>query len=338
LGKFNCEFSSFAPALLLWKIALMHKFYRLLAVVALFGWLAGTARGDTFHLIDGSTITGEIISMNETGVVLKAPDGQYLDRTPWGKLAQADLIELKQNPKAAIYVEPFIEITQEEKMKKTEIDVKEVAERLPRPPRTSIFAAMFSSTIGLFALFMMYAANIYAAYEISIFRAQSPALVCGLAAVVPVIVPIVFLSMPPNIKKKEAPVEQLPQQSFIDPGTEAAMQAEAEAQVVAEAAAAAGKPLAPALPPTKTFARGQFTFNRRFFETQMPGFFAMARPEADREMVLSVKSARGTYVAQRISRISPNEMYITVLKGHASEDISIPFLEIQEVQIKHKDA
>ncbi len=303
------------------------------------GLLAGIARADTFHLTDGTTLTGDIISMDERGVVLKGPDGQYLDRTPWGKFSQEDLKQLHDNnPKAAPLVESFIEISPSEKMKKTEIEVKEVAERLKRPARTSLVAAMFSAPLGLFALFLMYAANIYASYEIAIFRAQSPALVCGLSAVVPVLVPIVFLSMPPNLKKKEVPVEPLPQQQFIDPGTEAAMQAEADAQVAAEAAAASGKALAPALPPTKTFARGQFTFNRRFFETQLPGFFAMVRSEADRDMVLTVKSSRGTHVAQRISRISPNEMYLTVQKGHATEEVVVPFLELQEVQVKHKDA
>ena len=70
----------------------------------------------------------------------------------------------------------------------------------------------------------------------------------------------------------------------------------------------------------------------------MPGFFAVMRPEADKEMVLVFKSARGTHMAQRISRISPNEIYLQVQKGHASEEVIVPFGEIQEVVLKHKDA
>jgi hypothetical protein len=107
-----------------------------------------------------------------------------------------------------------------------------------------------------------------------------------------------------------------------------------QAAATAAYAAAAG----PVLPPTKTFPRGQFTFNRRFFETQMPGYFAVHRPEADKEMVMTIKANRGTYVIQRISRISPNDMYVQVQKGHASEEVMLPFVEIQEVQLKHKDA
>ena len=34
----------------------------------------------------------------------------------------------------------------------------------------------------------------------------------------------------------------------------------------------------PAIPPTVTYQRGQFTFNRRFFETKFPGFFGVVLP------------------------------------------------------------
>jgi hypothetical protein len=86
------------------------------------------------------------------------------------------------------------------------------------------------------------------------------------------------------------------------------------------------------------FPRGQFTFNRRFFETKFPGFFGMIRRDADKDMVLLVKSSRGEFVAHRISRITANEIYLDVRKGAASQEVSVPFGEIREVQLKHKDA
>ena len=129
----------------------------------------------------------------------------------------------------------------------------------------------------------------------------------------------------------------------MDENLEAAIAAEQEATPGNPAkstrrAAAGVAAAASTLPATKTFPRGQFTFNRRFFETQVPTFFAVVRSEADKDMVLSVKSLRGTHTVQRISRISSNEMYVQVQKGHASEEIVVPFAEIQEVQLKHKDA
>ena len=55
-----------------------------------------------------------------------------------------------------------------------------------------------------------------------------------------------------------------------------------------------------------TYQRGQFTFNRRFFETKFPGFFGVVRRDSEKDLVLVVKSARGLYVGQRIARIASN--------------------------------
>ena len=40
----------------------------------------------------------------------------------------------------------------------------------------------------------------------------------------------------------------------------------------------------------------------------------------------------------RISRITPNELYLEVIKNNVSAEEMIPFLEVTEVQIRHKDA
>ncbi len=295
----------------------------------------GLAKAETFHLTDGQTVSGEIVSIDDKGIVLKQPDGSYGERLPWAKFSQPDLKDLEQNPKAAPYVEPFIEVSQADKMAKMEIDIKPVP-RLTRPTGHSFIGAMFTSAIGIFTLFLLYAGNLYAAYEISVFRAQPVGLVCGVAAVAPLVGPLIFLAMPTRLHKKEAEWQAPPPEETADAGLATAIAADTTANAGTEAAPAA--PAAAALPPTKTFQRGQFTFNRRFFETQLPSFFAVVRAEADRDMVFTVKATRGTYIAQRITRISGNEIYLHVQKGNASEDVIIPFIEVQEVQIKHKDA
>jgi len=94
----------------------------------------------------------------------------------------------------------------------------------------------------------------------------------------------------------------------------------------------------PAIPETVVYQRGQFTFNRRFFETKFSGFFGVVRRDADRDMVLVVKSSRGEYVGQRISRIAANDLHLQVQRGHASEEVMIPFVEVQEVRLRHKNA
>jgi hypothetical protein len=317
--------------------------YRFFVFLCLWGLLAGIASAETLHLTDGQTVTGEVVSMDGTGIILKQADGSYGERIPWGKIAQADLKELDNNPKAAQYVEPFIEPGQEEKVKKTDVEIKDFP-HLPRSTGHSLPAALFTSPMGIFMLLLIYGANFYAAYEVSVFRAQPVGLVCGVSAVLPIFGPIIFLSMPPKLRKKEATWQAAEKQ--VDTGIAAVIAADqaVPAEVVAAETGAAGspaapaQPAAPALPPTKTFARGQYTFNRRFFETQMPAFFAVSRPEAEKDKVLLVKSSRGTHIAQRISRISASELFLQVQKGQASEEVAVPFLEIQEVQLKHKDA
>lgn len=284
-----------------------------------------------------------MISMDGSGFILKNPDGSYGDRMPWTKLAQADLKELEQNPKAAQWVEPFIEPDPNERMKRTEVEIKDYP-KLAHPAGHSLAAALFTTPIGLLMILLLYAGNIYAAYEISLFRAQKPGLVCGVAAVAPVVGPIIFLSMPTNLKPKEQTWQTAAEQQ-VDPNLAAAIAAEevATAEVATAEAAPGGLHVAhataaPAVPQGKSYVRGQFTFNRRFFETQMPAFFAISRPEAEKDKILVVKASRGQYIAQRISRITANDMTLQVNKGHASEEVVIPFVEIQEVHIKHKDA
>jgi hypothetical protein len=95
---------------------------------------------------------------------------------------------------------------------------------------------------------------------------------------------------------------------------------------------------AAALPQTTSYQRGQFTFNRRFIETKFPGFFGVVRRDADKDMVLVIKAARGEYIGQRISRIAANDLHLQVQHGHATEEVMVPFQEIQEIRLKHKDA
>ncbi len=317
---------------------MVHKIHGFCLCLTLCGLLAGVSQAETFHLADGQTTTGEIVAMDEKGIILKLADGQYADQMPWGKLSQADLKLLQQNPKAAPFVEPFIEVTQEDKLKRTEIDIKEVP-RLARPARQSLPAALFSSGIGIFILFLLYAGNLYATYEVSVFRARPTALVCGLAALAPGVAPIVFLSLPTHLKQKEAEW-QPPPETPLETAGEAVVAAEQSegAEGAGKSEPGSARPAAAVLPPTKTFLRGQFTFNRRFFETQLPMYFGVARPESEKDMVLTIKSARGTHIARRISRVTATDVQLQVQKGPASEDVTLPFIEIQEVRLKHKDA
>jgi len=79
-------------------------------------------------------------------------------------------------------------------------------------------------------------------------------------------------------------------------------------------------------------------FNRRFFETKFSGFFSVIRRPAEKDLVLVIKAARTQLVAQRITRIAANEAYFEVVQGGGRQEVMVPFADIQEIQLKHKDA
>jgi hypothetical protein len=54
--------------------------------------------------------------------------------------------------------------------------------------------------------------------------------------------------------------------------------------------------------------------------------------------VLAIKTNRGEFVGQRISRIAANDMHLEIQRGGATEEILIPFQEIQKITLRHKDA
>jgi hypothetical protein len=97
-------------------------------------------------------------------------------------------------------------------------------------------------------------------------------------------------------------------------------------------------PAAPKLPEPVVYRRGQTMFNRRFFETKLAGFLRMVPSDAERDMVITIKSARGEYMGNRISKLQPEDLTLQFHRGTASSDVTIPFTDIQEVTVKHKDA
>ncbi|HMP82359.1 MAG TPA: hypothetical protein PKA41_06585 [Verrucomicrobiota bacterium] len=315
----------------------MRSICYLLLGVLLSGWLVASAQAQSYELTDGSTISGEIIlPASADGLNFRLAQGKY-QRVPWDKFTQAALLELAKNPKLVTFVEPFIEPPEEERVKKTEIIVKPV-ERLERLEKGSLIGALFGTTIGLVALLLIYAGNLYSAYEISVVKAQSPLTVCGVCAALPVIGQIIFLCLPTRVEAiaekeadqaaaREAAVAQV-QASIGASAKEAGIQIARHSEAFDEQK----------IPETQVFSRGKFTFNRRFFETKFSGFFGVVRREADKDLTLTIKSARGEYQVQRISRITGNEMHLEVRKGGAAQEVTVPFTEVTEVQLKHKDA
>lgn len=310
--------------------------------LCLFVCSAVALRAETFELADGRTITGELLasSANDLGVQIKTGEGAY-ERFTWAEFTQNTLKELSQKPRLGQFVEPFVEIPVEERVKKTAVEIKP-APRLELPPKGSLLGGLFGSSVGIFTLLLIYGANIYAASEIARFRAYPVPMVCGIAAVAPFVGPIIFLCLPTKMEKSAAEVREAhaaAEAASANPfATAPAAAAEASAESGGLHFAAQAAPAAAELPETQVFQRGQFTFNRRFIETKFSPFFGVVRREADKDMELIIKSARGEFNVHRISRISAGDLHAEIHRGGASSEVVVPFAEIQEMKLKHKDA
>jgi hypothetical protein len=317
-------------------------------VITLICWMAmiaALATAGTFPLTDGTKIVGSPESITDNGVVFQLENGDYSPRTGWDKFTPEALKELmaeaKKDSERAL-LEPMVENLPQEVAKRKEIVIKSI-QPPDRPKHGGGIFALFASPVGWVILLVLYGANLFAAYEVSVYRRQPLARVCGLAAIpfFGVLSPIIYGAMPTQIPPPEI-LETEPAPEAAAAGPEGAVVAGAPApapETWAGADEAAPPAAAPAavLPEPVVFQRREFSFNRRFFETKFAGFFRVIPSEAEKDLVLVIKAARGEFVGRRISRITPNELYLEVVKNNVSEDEMIPLLEIAEVQIRHKD-
>ncbi|MGI8965144.1 MAG: hypothetical protein ACR2H1_03535, partial [Limisphaerales bacterium] len=267
------------------------------------GWilLAENIQSGTYTLTDGKTLAGDPIAADENGVVLKSSSGVFLPRASWIKFSADSLKKISaEKPQFAQFINPLLEEELPPPVEKKEMTIKPV-ERPERPTHGIGLFAIFLSPLGWIIFLILYAANIYAAYEIAAFKNEPARLVCGVAAVAPLIGPIIFLCLPSKYIV-HAPAETAPSESettvenpeaiseenvvveettppiapvSMQPQTPAAPAVVERPKLQPTLKLAAHEPPAPiaAAPPVVTFRRGEFSFNRRFFETKMPGFF-----------------------------------------------------------------
>ena len=79
-------------------------------------------------MTDGTSLTGDVISYNDNGVVFRLEGDKYSQRVPWTKFSQDALKQLANNPKIRPLAEPFIETAPVvERTKKAEVKVHEVS-------------------------------------------------------------------------------------------------------------------------------------------------------------------------------------------------------------------
>jgi len=319
----------------------MRRIFRPLFLLLWLAAGAATLHADSFGLTDGTTVTGDLLSADERGVMFKLPSGETSERVPWIKFSQEALKTMQKVPKAARYLEPFLDVDVSKKAQKRDVLIHEW-EKPSRQAAASFLGGFFGTGFGMLVLFLAYAASLYAAYEIAIVRAYPWPLVCGVAAVFPLLGPVVFLCLPTRVVS-HADESGGDWKSYEAEEAAAAAAAVAATEGGAEGgglqiAAATAAPAAPAMHPTERYPRGQFTFNRRFFETKFPSWFSVVRRDSDKELCILFKTARGNYTCTRFSRITANDLTLHVPEGTSARDVVVPFQEVQEVILKHKDS
>jgi hypothetical protein len=277
-------------------------------------------RADNFTLSDGSSVSGDVLKFDGNGLMVRIADNSYTN-VPWGRLSQDSLKQLSQNQKMAAYAQPFIEPSAPTHPAKSEITVKPVA-RMAHPAHPSVILGMVTSPVGLFILLAIYIANLVAAYEVGLIRARSPSQMIGTAAVLPIISPIVFLWMPmkqANAEAAEAEIVTAPSGQMEAPDQEVAI-----------------VPITEKAPETKVepliFARGKFTFNKRFVETKFAGF--LGEPKGDAlKYSMEVKTSKATYMVDRLMQVSPTEV---ILETTQPGQVTVLLADIQEVKLNPK--
>lgn len=307
----------------------------ILATMLAFALLSGAAE---IKLNNGDILKGEAASFSDDGVIVRLEIGGFSPRIPWGKLTQESLQSLLQNPDAREFVEPYIdvplEVREQERRRRKEIRVTEPPS-VPRVEgRINLFAAM-ANPLGFTLLGLLYAANLYSAVQIARFRGRPVGLVVAVSAIAPVIGPALFAAMPAvQAEGGEAESAAAPAATEGINPMQQALPAGLSGSGLGLAATGHGKAAGnPAY--TTVHNRSNATFDRRFFETKFSGFFRVVPSDAEKDLVIVIKTAKKELVAVRVSRISASEAHFQLQRG--SEE-SVPFSEIAEVSVRQKTA
>ncbi len=315
------------------------RWLRNLKWLLLCGWMGSALFAAEYKLIDGTALSGELITADKDAFVLKLDGGGYSTRTDWGKLSDESLLAMSRIPKAAKFVEPYVTLPSPEDVRRERpaLSITE-PQRVPKPrtekaapgrpdrntarPLTAILTPG-----GLFFLGAMYLANIFFGFEVARFKWRPPVLVCGVAAVAPIIGPLIFLSMP-----KWTPPEEVSATAEALEATSLTVADSGPSLVQQMGLRTGGSNAAPSEEYPRVFRKGEFTFNRRFIETQFSMFLPAAAPDESAGLVIDVTSNSGHVVANRINRLNASEAILQVVGG---DEAPVEYSAIQEITIRH---
>lgn len=289
-----------------------------------------------FKMSDGSVVTGELVAPNDDGSVIRRSSGGLTSRIAWDRFSQETLAELSKDDKLKDWVQAFIEVPDSAAAGKAELVIKDPPGKIARPAkRPGLFASLFTTQAGFFILLVIFLGNLYAAFEVAVYRNYPAAAVMGTSIILPILGPILFLCMPTRVREDVVLESQFEApQEVQNTGAQELAAAGLGGSALSLSAGKHGSS-APSTAQAATYKRGDVEFNRQFFERTFPQYFRVSRSESDKDLAMAIKSAKGEAIGNRISRISASELGLVTLKGH---EVQIRFSDISEVQLRPKPA
>ena len=305
---------------------MVRKFLIFLSLWA--GLTAGVYAAETYTLTDGASMSGDISKADDYDVMIHTTSDTFTN-IQWPRFSQETLKQLAGNPKYAAWAGPFIQPVAAAQQDKQDIAIKPVT-RMTRPDHPSVFGGMVSSSLGLFMLLIVYAANLYAAFEVAVVRGKPMAAVMGLSAVLPIIGPIIFLAQPMKAATtEEAPLEEGMPGAPPPPGAAPAPGQE-DIQIVAASWQGSQEEKKPQ---PQVFSRGKFTLNKRFIETKFAGFIGEPKGDA-KNFTMEIKTLKETIAVECIKQVGQTDAILETPTGQ----LTMQFADIQEIKLTPKPA
>jgi hypothetical protein len=299
-------------------------------------------------LTNGDIIEGTVADVDQNGIVVRRDIGGFARRANWMQLTQQSLKKIRRlgevDPKryrgAAAYAEPFIEPNESE-MERNLLPgpVKGLSTpQLPDSVEVTSKVAAFSSAGGLGLLLAIALGSMMAGLGVAAFRESNALLAAGVSLFLPVIGPILFLVKPKveyedeydedeEYEYEEAETPAGTTMTDTGGGAVAGMMPEAKKMSFAQTGAKKS-----GLKP-QSWARGDTRFDRSFFQNNFPNYFKTVLGEAERGLVLALKTGKREYIGQRIKRISGSDIHMELLNG---KEQKISFSEIGTVDLRAK--
>jgi len=172
-------------------------------------------------------------------------------------------------------------------------------------------------------LILLYIANLYAAFEVALVRNRPLFQVLGVSALLPIIGPGIYVYLPVVIDR---PAQEVVPAGEGAPAEKIAVKPGGETDIEVEAAAAASQPKKPT---EQVYARGKFTFNKRFVETKFAGF--AGEPKGDGlKYIMTLKTTTEGFTVERIAQTGTSD---AILETKERGQVTVPYADIQEIKL-----